>query len=104
MENIESWTGKRIKTEEIIPESISNRFYKGDILFGKLRPYLAKIFLAPNDGICSSEFLVLRSEAIEKRFLFYSIVSHEFIDTVNSSTYGAKMPRANWQFIGNCFI
>ena len=57
MENIESWAGKLIETEEIIPESISNKFYKGDVLFGKLRPYLAKVFLAPSNGICSSEFL-----------------------------------------------
>ncbi|MBR2209155.1 MAG: restriction endonuclease subunit S, partial [Synergistaceae bacterium] len=105
MENIESWTGKLIETKEIIPESVSNKFYKGDILFGKLRPYLAKVFLAPIDGICSSEFLVLRSkEEIEAKFLQYYLISYKFIDIVNSSTYGAKMPRANWQFIGNYLI
>ena len=104
MENIESWTGKFIETEEIIPESVSNKFYKGDILFGKLRPYLAKVFLAPSDGICSSEFLVLRSKEFEAKFLRYCLISYKFIDVVNSSTYGAKMPRANWQFIGNCLL
>ena len=103
MENVESWTGKRIVPDEaIVPEGVSNRYSKGDVLFGKLRPYLAKVFLADTDGVCSSEFLVfVVPRDIDGRFLSFQLLSYKFIDCVNASTYGAKMPRANWDFIGN---
>ena len=103
MENVESWTGKRIVPDEaIVPEGVCNRYSKGDVLFGKLRPYLAKVFLADTDGVCSSEFLVfVVPKDIDGRFLSFQLRSYKFIDCVNASTYGAKMPRANWDFIGN---
>lgn len=104
MENIESWTGKYVKKNEVKPESTSNVYKTGNILFGKLRPYLAKVFITEDDGICSSEFLVFESFQLERKYLFYYLISSSFIDVVNSSTYGAKMPRANWDFIGNCPI
>jgi type I restriction enzyme S subunit len=104
MENIESWTGKYVKKNEVKPESTSNVYKAGNILFGKLRPYLAKVFITEDDGICSSEFLVFKSFQLERKYLFYYLISSSFIDVVNSSTYGAKMPRANWDFIGNCPI
>lgn len=103
LENIESWTGKILgetKPEDISGELIS--FNKNDVLFGKLRPYLAKIMHADESGLCSGEFLVLRSGAeINSRFLFYYLISRDSIEQVNSSTYGAKMPRASWDIIGN---
>lgn len=103
LENVESWTGRIIESEnEMEPESTSNRFQQNDILFGKLRPYLAKVVHAVNDGICSSELIVLRtSNRCSPRFLFYYLVSRDTINIVNSATYGVKMPRANWKFIGN---
>lgn len=104
MENIESRTGKYVKKNEVKPESTSNVYKAGNILFGKLRPYLAKVFITEDDGICSSEFLVFKSFQLERKYLFYYLISSSFIDVVNSSTYGAKMPRANWDFIGNCPI
>ena len=104
MENIESWTGRYVSGTEISPEGTSNVYHAGDILFGKLRPYLAKVFMPDNDGICSGEFLVFKNIKINKRFLLYYLLSPSLIDIVNSSTYGAKMPRANWNFIGNCAV
>lgn len=107
LENIESNTGKYIPSvEEVLPESSVNIFQKGDILFGKLRPYLAKVFSANLSGVCSGEFLVLkpRENKISSRFLFYKLISRDFIKVVDDSTYGTKMPRANWQFIGNQVI
>ncbi len=62
------------------------------------------ICITEDDGICSSEFLVFKSFQLERKYLFYYLISSSFIDVVNSSTYGAKMPRANWDFIGNCPI
>ena len=102
MENISSKSGVFLQTEGILPEGISNTFNKGDILFGKLRPYLAKCWLADFSGICSSEFLVLRSKnKLSPIFLNLFLLTDQFIDQVNSSTYGSKMPRANWEFIGD---
>jgi len=99
MENIESWSGKYLAKEDTNPEGLSTSFSDGDVLFGKLRPYLAKSWLADFSGICSSEFLVLRSKRVCPKFLNYYSLSEEFIKQVDSSTYGSKMPRASWDFI-----
>ena len=100
MENIESGNGKYLVKFDIKPEGLSASFSKGDVLFGKLRPYLAKAWLAEFSGICSSEFLVLRSRKVCPRFLNYYTLTDEFINQVDSSTYGSKMPRASWDFVG----
>ncbi|HIF6199214.1 TPA: restriction endonuclease subunit S [Vibrio parahaemolyticus] len=100
MENISSKTGRYLTGQETTPEGTSNSFEKGDLLFGKLRPYLAKSWLAEFSGICSTEFLVLRSHGLHPKFLNYFTLTDEFIEQVNSSTYGSKMPRASWDFIG----
>ncbi|QUN54582.1 restriction endonuclease subunit S [Burkholderia cenocepacia] len=81
-------------------ESTVNVFFKEDVLFGKLRPYLAKCVVADSDGVCSSEFLVLRSsDSVYPAYLSAAMLMQGFIDTVDASTYGAKMPRAAWEFI-----
>lgn len=82
-------------------ESTVNVFSKGDVLFGKLRPYLAKCVVADTDGVCSSEFLVLSpSDEVVPAYLSATMLMQEFIDAVDASTFGAKMPRADWGFIG----
>jgi len=102
LENIESWSGRLIAGESSIdPEGQSGCFRSGDVLFGKLRPYLAKAYKATAGGICSTEILVLRPKLVNQDYLFYYLLNSEFIKTVNSSTYGTKMPRANWEYIGN---
>ncbi len=104
LENIESWTGKYVRTEQDRNEGASSMFNSGDVLFGKLRPYLAKCYIPDFDGVCSSEFLVLRCIVISNVFLHYVLLSHWFINIVDSSTYGTKMPRASWNFIGEMQI
>ena len=104
MENVETWTGNYVETEGEA-EGAANVFQTGDILFGKLRPYLAKVYLAKDKGICSTEFLVFRTkENILNAYLKQFMISYGFISLINSSTYGAKMPRANSDFIGNQLI
>lgn len=104
MENIESWTGRFISTEAET-EGLASYFIEGDILFGKLRPYLAKVYLAKGEGICSTEFLVYRAkELVRNWYLNLLMQSFEFIKLIDSSTYGSKMPRANSDFIGNQLI
>ena len=105
MENVESWTGLYVESEQKDFESQAKMFQFNDVLFGKLRPYLAKVFLANIKGVCSGEFLVLRpSKKIAPEYLQLVLLDPEFISLVNSSTFGAKMPRADWGFIGNQLI
>ncbi|WDL78785.1 restriction endonuclease subunit S [Helicobacter winghamensis] len=104
LENIESQTGKYISTNEVVFEDSGIYFYKNDILFGKLRPYLAKVFLADREGVCVSEFLVLTPKKQCGNFLKFLMLSPLFISVIDGSTYGSKMPRASWEFIGNLKI
>ena len=101
MENIESFTAKKIYDEEnpTVSEGIGNYYKPNDVLFGKLRPYLAKALLCKEEGICSTELLVFEPEKLLPEYLVNVVLSDWFIEIVNSSTYGAKMPRASWDFI-----
>lgn len=102
LEHIESWTGMRITDDTATSEGITSKFSPNDVLFGKLRPYLAKVWLADGHGVATTEALVIRpNNGVIGSFLKYFMLSCDFIDVVNGSTYGSKMPRANWDFIGN---
>jgi type I restriction enzyme S subunit len=111
LENIESWTGKRIGDSTAVGDepsaatvegtSLSNTFEPGDVLFGKLRPYLAKAWAAEFSGRSTTELLVMQPLEVESCFLRYVCLWREFVDAVDASTFGAKMPRADWDFIGN---
>ncbi|WP_268225703.1 restriction endonuclease subunit S [Sinomicrobium oceani] len=103
LENIDNWTGKFIKTENPDFEGQGNFFKEEDVLFNKLRPYLAKAYVAKEEGFSVGELLVLtpNKEYFTSEFLFQRFMTSDFIEVVNSSTYGAKMPRASWSFIGN---
>jgi len=79
---------------------IKNKFDKGDVLFGKLRPYLKKYLIAPFEGVCSSEIWVLKGINISNEFLFRIIQTDTFIDLANQSS-GSKMPRADWSVVEN---
>jgi type I restriction enzyme S subunit len=107
MEHVQSWTGVASPLEgEVEFASTVKRFARNDVLFGKLRPYLAKVMRAARAGVCVSEFLVLRSreELILPAFLEQLLRCKRVIDLINSSTAGAKMPRAEWTFIGNVLL
>ena len=103
MENIESWTGKHIPTNSET-DGLANCFNEGDILFGKLRPYLAKVYLAKDKGICSTEFLVYSIKKQDEKYFHKVMLSYLFINLIDASTYGSKMPRANSDWIGNQLI
>ncbi|PIY32375.1 MAG: hypothetical protein COZ07_05955 [Candidatus Infernicultor aquiphilus] len=91
---------------EVIFESQVKRFRAGDILFCKLIPYLAKVTRSKQNGVCVGELLVLRSQRADllPEFIEQKLRSVQIINIVNSSTFGAKMPRADWSFIGNLLI
>ena len=99
LENIESWTGRYLPTETEF-EGDGVAFEAGDILFGKLRPYLAKAYLTESSGEAVGDFHVLRpTPNTNARFAQYQILNREFIDLVDGSTFGLKMPRASWKFV-----
>jgi type I restriction enzyme S subunit len=111
LEHIESWTGRLVGGTQAADDSpslpdtegeaLSSIFEPGDVLFGKLRPYLAKAWVAGFPGRCTTELLVMEPREVEARFLRYVCLWREFIDAVDASTFGSKMPRADWDFIGN---
>lgn len=79
-------------------------FSRGDVLFGKLRPYLRK-YLHPNfDGVCTTEIWVLKhASEIDDKWLYYLIQSDRFIEAANQST-GTKMPRAEWKTVSGLLV
>ena len=104
LEHIESWTGKLLQhIYNVVFDSQVKRFLSGDILFGKLRPYLAKVTRPNQNGVCVGELLVLRpkTDILIPEFIEQKLRSKHIIDLINSSTFGAKMPRAEWHFIGS---
>lgn len=104
LENIESGSGKFVATDNEF-EGDGIHFLSGDILFGKLRPYLAKVYLADFRGKAVGDFFVFRSKGeIKEQFGAKLISSKRFIDITNSSTYGSKMPRVSWDFISELLI
>ena len=76
------------------------RFEKGDVLFGKLRPYFHKVGIAPLDGVCSTDIVVI-SPLSEDWFglLLVHVSSREFVDYTNAGSTGTKMPRTSWPYM-----
>jgi type I restriction enzyme S subunit len=101
-EDIESWTGVLLNDKPQPADSDARKFHIEDVLFNKLRPYLAKVYHAKFDGTSSGELLCLRpSDDVLPRYLFYVLVSKGFIDVVDAETFGSKMPRADWEIVGH---
>lgn len=104
LENIESFTGRYVPTEKYEPDSECLQYKSSAILFNKLRPYLAKVHRPDKDGKCTGELLVLEPISYNRDYLFYLLLNSDFIRDVDASTYGSKMPRANWEYIGNRYL
>ena len=75
-------------------------FKKGEVLFGKIRPYFHKVSVAPFDGLCSADTIVIRSRRPEHCALVVACVSSDaFVAQASATANGAKMPRANWDVL-----
>lgn len=99
LENIESESGRYITTGGSF-EGNGVQFYKGDVVYGKLRPYLRKVWLATFDGNAVGDFFVFKSkDNVNATYLKWLLLSDGFTEAVNSSVYGAKMPRVSSDFI-----
>src|SRR5690606_24525574 len=76
------------------------QFRRGDILFGKLRPYFRKVIRAPFDGICSTDIWVVRAaEGFDQGYLYYWMASPDFVDFASTGAEGTRMPRAKWEHV-----
>jgi type I restriction enzyme S subunit len=97
LEDLDQGTGRLLSVRSTANvESAVMKFYKNDVLFGKLRPYLRKYYLATFDGKCTGEILAFKPEKIKSHFLLYFIASDGFIEICTAMSYGAKMPRVNY--------
>ena len=104
LENIESWTGRLlIQNQPESVESAVDRFEAGDVLFGKLRPYLAKAARPEFSGVSTSEILALRPVEYSQSYLLYSLMNKSYIHWVDMLTYGTKMPRVSPDQVSNSF-
>ena len=75
-------------------------FKKGEVLFGKIRPYFHKVSVAPFDGLCSSDTIVIRARMQELYALVVGCVSSDdFVALATATSNGSKMPRANWSVL-----
>lgn len=80
--------------------STTSRFQPGDVLYGKLRPYLDKAILADFPGLCTTELLVLRAkEEVDPRFLAAVLHSREFVEHAVAGTTGVQHPRTSWAHV-----
>jgi len=85
---------------EVASELGSNKlvFKKGEVLFGKIRPYFHKVSIAPFDGLCSADTIVIRARQPEHYAIVVGCVSSdEFVAHATATSNGSKMPRANWR-------
>jgi type I restriction enzyme S subunit len=97
LEDIEKDTSKvlqRVTFAQRQSKSTKNRFVVGDVLYGKLRPYLNKVIRADQDGYCTTEIVPLKaSAAIDGGYLFYWLKHPAFLEYVTSVSHGLNMPR-----------
>ncbi len=102
LEHIQRDAGKLIghgTSDEV--KSTKSRFQKGDVLYGKLRPYLNKVCIPDFDGVCSTDILVFKqNEWIDSRFLQYTLLNRDFVSYANSNVSGVQHPRTNEKTVG----
>ena len=80
--------------------STTSAFQPGDVLYGKLRPYLDKAVLAEKAGVCTTELLVLRAkEDVDPRFLAAVVHSPRFVEHAVAGTTGVQHPRTSWAHV-----
>lgn len=85
-------------------KSAANRFYAGDVLYSRLRPYLNKVWHADRDGLCSSEFIIMpKNDSVDGRFLCYRLNSADFVSFANSLNAGDR-PRVDFDQISSFLL
>lgn len=103
LEHIGSGNGRLLASSTAqYSTSTKYRFSAGDVLFGRLRSYLRKYWLADREGICTTEIwpLTVVPDRADSGFLFALVQSDAFIEAASVS-YGTHMPRADWGVVAN---
>lgn len=97
LEHIESNTGNlALEAVPLKVKSSTFKFSSSHLLYGRLRPYLNKVYLPDFDGHCSSEIFPIKcSQTLERSFLFYWFIQKNIVEKINRTSTGARMPRAN---------
>ena len=97
LEDIERDTSRvlqRLTYAERPSKSTKNSFSPGDVLYGKLRPYLNKVIYADTSGVCSTEIIPLKPNlAVDSRYLFHWIRHPDFLAYTSQVSHGVNMPR-----------
>lgn len=107
LEDIQKETGAILVKTKASERKITGdkvMFYKGQVLYSKLRPYLKKILVAPDDGICTPELVPFDSYLIDENYISYVLRSPHIDYVINSVTYGVKMPRVGTDTMVNLLI
>ncbi len=108
LEDIEKNSGRIVKRLKVCERKIVGEkvvFKKGQVLYSKLRPYLKKILVAPEDGVCSSEIVPFSPfEYLDADYLVTVLKSPHVDYTINLVTYGVKMPRVGTDTMLNLLI
>ena len=107
LEDIQKETGAILVKTKASERKITGdkvMFYKGQVLYSKLRPYLKKILVAPDDGICTPELVPFDTYLIDENYISYVLRSPHIDYVINSVTYGVKMPRVGTDTMVNLLI
>lgn len=107
LEDIQKDTGAILVKTKASERKISGdkvKFHKGQVLYSKLRPYLKKILIAPDDGICTPELVPFDTYLIDGNYIAYVLRSPHIDYVINSVTYGVKMPRVGTDTMTNLLI
>lgn len=97
LEDIEKNSSRILKKKYFVErqsKSTKNKFNKGDVLYGKLRPYLNKVVIADQSGVCTTEIVPIKcSELLNSKFIFFWLKSPFFLTYVTRVGHGVNMPR-----------
>lgn len=108
LEDIEKNTGNILERINAKDKKVSGDklvFYKGQLLYSKLRPYLKKILIAPDDGVCTPELVPFNILGGCNTNYILSVLKSPYVDFfINSVTYGVKMPRVSVETMVNLLI
>lgn len=107
LEDVQKDTGAILVKTKASERKISGdkvKFHKGQVLYSKLRPYLKKILVAPDGGICTPELVPFDTYLIDENYIAYVLRSPHIDYVINSVTYGVKMPRVGTDTMTNLLI
>lgn len=96
-DNIEKYTGVLLDYHTIAEDKVTSgkhRFYAGQILYSKIRPYLSKVVIVDFDGLCSADMYPIEAKC-DTRFLWYQMLSNEFLEQASNSGSRSVLPKIN---------